>query len=233
MQHHLARDPNRRLQPKRHRERVRPREMADAGKRETIVAVQLRRMTAFAIDDQRPFMRVARFGRLDTVGDFVRLDFIERKRGRKPRHGRFGRFALEPFRERPASGFAHRAELPLLCADLLRKLRQPRVRGRLREQQRLHRRVIHKTRVRVLARFVDVLKKREERIKIPHRDGIVLVIVAPGTFQGQSEKYRAESVHPVHHVTHAELFFHNTALFVLQMQAVERRGQALFFRRTR
>src|SRR5947208_2917073 len=109
-----------RLQPKRDRKRIRPREMSDAGKGESVVAIQLRRFSIFAFDECRPFMRVGGFGRIDAVGKFVGFDFIERKGGHKSRHRWFVRFALEPIRKCAPSGYAQRSELLFFCENLLR-----------------------------------------------------------------------------------------------------------------
>ena len=73
-----------RLQPKRDRKRICPREMSDAGKGESVVAIQLRSLPIFAFDECRPFMGAGRFGRIDAVGNLVGFDFIERKVGHKP-----------------------------------------------------------------------------------------------------------------------------------------------------
>src|SRR2546429_9221086 len=76
MEHDVPGSMDWRLQPKRDRKRIRPREMSDAGKGESVVAIQLRSLPVFAFDDSRHFMGVCRFGILDAVVNLVGLHFI-------------------------------------------------------------------------------------------------------------------------------------------------------------
>src|SRR6266566_9235188 len=97
MKHDLAGGMSRCLQPKRDGERIGPREMPDPRKRKSVFAIELRCLAILSLDQCRSFVRVARSGWIDAVGDLIGLDFIKRKGGCKPRHCRFDRFALEPF----------------------------------------------------------------------------------------------------------------------------------------
>src|SRR5437762_4061154 len=72
MEHDLTGSMGRRLQPKRDRKRIRSGEMSDAGKGESVVAVQLRRFPIFPFDKCRPLVRAGRLGGIDAVGGFVR-----------------------------------------------------------------------------------------------------------------------------------------------------------------
>ena len=111
---------------------------------------------------------------------------------------------------------------------MLLELRQARAGGRIGQQQRRHRCVVHEARVRYLARFIDVLEKREQGVEIAHRQGVEFVVVTTGTFQRQAEKRRAEGIHAVHDVANPKLFFDDAALLVLQVETIEGGGQALF-----
>src|SRR2546430_9281343 len=69
MEHDVPGSMDWRLQPKRDRKRIRPREMSDAGKGESVVALQLRSLPVFAFDECRPFMGAGPVGRIDAVGN--------------------------------------------------------------------------------------------------------------------------------------------------------------------
>ena len=58
MEHHLTGNVDRCLQPERNREGIGPREMTNARKSETIVAVQLRRPSVPPFDQDRRFFRL-------------------------------------------------------------------------------------------------------------------------------------------------------------------------------
>src|SRR2546423_15690318 len=60
MQHDLSGGMDGRLQPKRDRKRIRTGKMSDAGKREPIVTVQLRRHSVLSFDERRCFVRLSR-----------------------------------------------------------------------------------------------------------------------------------------------------------------------------
>ena len=175
-------------------------------------------------------MGAGRFGRIDAVGNLVGFDFIERKGGHKPRHRWFVRFALEPFRECAAGGFAHGGELLFFGNNLLRQLGEFLIGGGVGQQQCRHRGVIHEAGVRILPGFVDVLEKSEERIEIPHCHRIKLVIVTAGAFQRQTQERGAEGIDAIHHITDSELLLDDATFLVLQVEAVERGGQTLLLR---
>ena len=230
MEHDVPGSMGWRLQPKRDRKRIRPREMSDAGKGESVVAIQLRSLPVFAFDECRPFMGAGRFGRIDAVGNLVGFDFIERKGGRKPRHRPLGRFTFHPIRKCAPSGFTQRSELLFFCENLSRQLGEFLIGCGVGKQERRHGRVINKAGVRILPGLIDVLEKRKERIEIPHGNRIKLVIVTAGAFQRQTQERRAEGIDAIHHITDPELFFDDATFLVLQVEAVERGGQTLLLR---
>ena len=57
--------------------------------------------------------------------------------------------------------------------------------------------------------------------------GVVLVVVATGAFHSQTEKGRAEGMHPVGYVLDAEFFRHASTFDFLRVQTVEAGGEDL------
>ena len=104
-------------------------------------------------------------------------------------------------------------------------LRQRR-RGRVIEQPQLRRR--HRRReVRIQPRLVDVVEKREQRVKILLRKGVELVIVAAAALEREAEEGGAERRHPVVDVVDAILLLDGAAFTLLLVESVEGRGQHL------
>src|SRR6266576_3480598 len=95
---------------------------------------------------------------------------------------------FQPLRKWAASGFAKSSNIFFALDDLFGKFGEASIGCIVGKQHRWRRHVIDELGVGNLARFVDVLEHREERIKILHRDGIVFVIVTVSALQSQAEK---------------------------------------------
>src|SRR2546425_716464 len=75
--------------------------------------------------------------------------------------------------------------------------------------------------------FINVLKESEQRVVLAGGDGIELMIVTARTTDCETQERGAKGIHPIHHVTDAKLFAHDSSFFILQMKPVEGRGQTL------
>src|SRR6516162_214955 len=81
--------------------------------------------------------------------------------------------------------------------------------------------------VRVKTRFIAVVEKSGEAVKIFLTDGIILVVMTASASKGETEERGAGSRHAVGNVLRAEFFFDAAAFVGLAMEAVERRGHEL------
>ena len=72
-----------------------------------------------------------------------------------------------------------------------------------------------------------LLKNANERVVVPLRDRIELVIVAAGALERQPEERGAEGLHAVGDVFDAELLLDAAAFVRLPVQAVEGGGEPL------
>ena len=91
MDHDRTRCENCRSHGDRDRERTRTREVADAGKRDPVVAAQFGGLPRAAFAQLHAVRRLARLGGVDAVGELVLSQLIERERRERSRHdGRLG-----------------------------------------------------------------------------------------------------------------------------------------------
>ena len=78
------------------------------------------------------------------------------------------------------------------------------------------------------APFVDAVEKCRQRVIVAHRQRVVLVVVAAGTFERQAEKSRAEGMHAIGHAFETPLLRDAAAFVGHAMQAAKGRRQFLF-----
>jgi hypothetical protein len=81
--------------------------------------------------------------------------------------------------------------------------------------------------MRIKAGFVDGIEESGEAVVVAGRDGVVLVVVAAGAFEGESEEGGAHGVDAIRDVFGAEFLIDAATLVGLAMEPVEGGGQDL------
>ena len=225
MNHRLARHMHGRANPQGHRKRVGPRKVTNPRHGNAVFATQEQRLTETSLDrlgtleGLRPMRSHRAWKGIGNhsvegepshgPGDFRRLGHPLGLPVGKGGTGRLSQLLQAPF---PGLNPGIQVfELGLL------------VRGA--QQQCRYRHDVAE--IHALTRLIDVLEKREELVKFLLRNGVVLVVMASGTLEGHSQKGGPEGVHPIHVIGHAILLFDDTAFFILQVESIERGGQAL------